>query len=310
MEGERESGWLPVVTALAVVVLWGATPAVTKIAARDMDPLLVGFYRALLGGLVAAPLAGMLHIKFPRGRQLPPFLLSAFCGFIGFPVIFTFGQRLTSAMHGGLILAVLPIFTGLIAAATERRALPARWWLGSAIAFAGEALLITGRSQAGQAGTSLLGDMLVLMASLVASAGYVAGARLTQARYASLGTTLWGISTAAVAAALLLPAAGGLPPPAAHLEAWAAIGFLAWLTSIIGYVGWYWALARGGIARMGTIQFLQPLSGLVLASLLLGERPTLILGLATGLILTGVIIARGGRSGHSAAARQRRVRIE
>jgi drug/metabolite transporter (DMT)-like permease len=293
MEGERDLGWLPVATALAVVVLWGATPVVTKIAAREIDPLQVGLYRAVLGGLLAAPLAAILRIKLPRGSQLLPFLLSAFCGFIGFPVLFAFGQRLTSAMHGGLILAVLPIFTGLIAAAVERRPLPRPWWLGSAIAFAGEALLIAGRSHAGQAETSLLGDILVLLASLVASAGYVAGARLTQARYASLGTTLWGISVAALAAALLLPPAGGVPPPAASLAAWAAIGFLAWLTSIVGYVGWYWALARGGIARMGTIQFLQPLSGLVLAFLLLGEKPTISLGLATGLILTGVLVARG-----------------
>lgn len=293
MEGERDSGWLPVATALAVVVLWGATPVVTKIAAREIDPLLLGLFRAVLGGLLAAPLAAALRIKLPRGRQLLPFLLSAFCGFIGFPVLFAFGQRLTSAMHGGLILAVLPVFTGLIAAAVERRPLPRRWWLGSTVAFVGEALLIAGRSHAGQAETSLLGDILVLLASLVASAGYVAGARLTQARYASLGTTLWGISVAALAAALLLAPAGGLPPPAASLAAWAAIGFLAWLTSIVGYVGWYWALARGGIARMGTIQFLQPLSGLVLAFLLLGEKPTLILGLATGLILTGVVVARG-----------------
>ena len=299
MEGNRESGWLPVATALAVVVLWGATPVVTKLAARDIDPLLVGLYRTLLGGLVAAPLALLLRIELPRGRRLPPFLISAFCGFIGFPIIFAFGQRLTSAMHGGLILAVLPIFTGLIAAAVERRPLPGRWWLGSAIAFAGEALLIAGRSQAGQAGASLPGDILVLLASLVASAGYVAGARLTQARYASLGTTLWGISAAAMAAALLLPPAGGLPPPAARLEAWVAIGFLAWLTSIVGYVGWYWSLARGGIARMGTIQFLQPLSGLGLAFLLLGERPTLTLGLATGLILAGVVVARGRYRQHS-----------
>jgi drug/metabolite transporter (DMT)-like permease len=56
-------------------------------------------------------------------------------------------------------------------------------------------------------------------------------------------------------------------------------------------MGWYWALAQGGIARIGTIQFLQPLSGLVLAFFLLGERPTLILAFATVMILGGVVIA-------------------
>ena len=43
---------------------------------------------------------------------------------------------------------------------------------------------------------------------------------------------------------------------------------------------------------MGTIQFLQPISGLALAFLLLGERPTATLAIATVLILAGVVIAR------------------
>ena len=292
MEARRDSGWLPLAVALAVVALWGSTPVVTKIAAAQMDPLLVGLIRAGLGGLLGAPLALLLRMPLPKGPQVGPFLVSAFCGFIGFPIIFAFGQRLTSAMHGGLILAVLPIFTGLIASAVERRRQPGHWWLGSAIAFAGEALLIAGRSHGGQAASSILGDLLVLLASLVASTGYVAGARLTQARYASMGTTLWGVSAASLAAAILLVPAGGLPPPAVSLGVWASLGFLAWFTSIVGYIGWYWAVARGGIARMGTIQFLQPLSGLVLAFLMLGERPNLTLGLATAMILAGVLVAR------------------
>ncbi len=80
--------------------------------------------------------------------------------------------------------------------------------------------------------------------------------------------------------------------PEASPVAWGAIATLAWATSIIGYIGWYWALARGGIARIGTIQFLQPLSGLVLAYFLLAERPSLTLIAATALILTGVVVAR------------------
>jgi drug/metabolite transporter (DMT)-like permease len=74
--------------------------------------------------------------------------------------------------------------------------------------------------------------------------------------------------------------------------AWGAIMTLAWITSILGYIGWYWALGHGGIARMGTIQFLQPLSGLVLAFFWLGERPTAILIAATIMIFAGVVIAR------------------
>lgn len=298
----RGATWLPILTALAVMVLWGGTPVVTKLAVREIDPVVVGIMRTVLGGLAALPLVLFLGIAPPRGRLWLPLALSGFCGFIAFPLLFSVGQRMTSAMHGGLILAMLPILTGLYAAVVERRRPAGRWWIGCAIAFAGEVLLITGRAPGGtgQPEASLLGDLLILVASLFASMGYVAGARLAQAQYASLGTTLWGISAASIVVGPILPFAStagsegawllGLLPAASPL-AWGAVAFIAWITSILGYVGWYWALAKGGIARIGTIQFLQPLSGLVLAFFLLGERPTVILAGATILILGGVVIA-------------------
>jgi drug/metabolite transporter (DMT)-like permease len=289
---EQKAGRLPMLVALGVILLWGATPVATKLAAREIDPLVVGVARTLLGGVLGAPLALMLGIGLPRGRQIPSFALSAFCGFVGFPLLFTVGQRLTSAMHGGLVLAVLPIFTGLIAAAVERRRPPVKWWLGCLIAGAGEVLLALGHGATGGSGASLPGDLLVIISSLLASAGYVAGARLSQSHYPSLGSSLWGASTASIMLLPLLPVAnGGWSPPAAGPIAWGAIAFLAWISSILGYVGWYWALARGGIARIGTIQFLQPLSGLVLAFFVLCERPSVTLVIAAILILWGVVVA-------------------
>jgi drug/metabolite transporter (DMT)-like permease len=90
--------------------------------------------------------------------------------------------------------------------------------------------------------------------------------------------------------ALAMLAVGGLPRAGA--ASWAAVLFLAVVTSIAGYVGWYWALARGGIARVAPLQFLQPLSGLLLAALLLGERLTWPLAVGAAVVITGVAIAR------------------
>jgi drug/metabolite transporter (DMT)-like permease len=289
---EQKAGRLPLLVALGVILVWGATPVATKLAAREIDPFVVGMSRTLLGGLLGAPLALVLGIRLPRGRQIPFFALSAFCGFIGFPLLFTVGQRLTSAMHGGLVLAVLPIFTGLIAAVVERRRPAGKWWLGCLIASAGEVLLALGQGATGASRASLGGDLLVIASSLLASVGYVAGAKLSQSHYPSLGSSLWGASTASIVLLPLLPVVnGGWSLPAAGPTAWGAIAFLAWISSILGYIGWYWALARGGIARIATMQFLQPLSGLVLAFLLLGERASVTLVMAAILILSGVVVA-------------------
>lgn len=65
-------------------------------------------------------------------------------------------------------------------------------------------------------------------------------------------------------------------------------------STVLAYIFWYGALARGGIARVGLTQFLQPLAGLLLAVLLIGETvgaPVLLAGLA---ILLGTALARRG----------------
>src|SRR5262245_26562995 len=110
----RHGASVPMAVAVLVIVVWGASPVVTKIAATSIEPLEVGMLRTILGGLAAVPLALALGIRPPREKAAVGLLvLSALSGFVLFPVLFTIGQRLTSAMHGGLILASAPIVTGL-----------------------------------------------------------------------------------------------------------------------------------------------------------------------------------------------------
>ena len=80
--------------------------------------------------------------------------------------------------------------------------------------------------------------------------------------------------------------------PTASAKSWVAVVFLALVTSILGYFGWYWALDRGGIQRIATFQFLQPVSGFILAALVLGEHVTVPIAVGGALIVGGVVIAQ------------------
>jgi drug/metabolite transporter (DMT)-like permease len=125
----------PVVVAGLVMVVWGATPVMTKLATAEMPPLVVAMLRTALGGLAALPLLAGLRQPLPRDRKLLGFLVvSALSGFVIFPVLYTIGQRQTSAMHGGMILAALPIFTGTYAALLDRTRPTRRWLIGCALA--------------------------------------------------------------------------------------------------------------------------------------------------------------------------------
>ncbi len=283
----------PLAVALLVIVLWGATPVVTKLATNGIDGLTVGVARTLLGGLVAAPLALLMRLKLPRGRaQWSYFFAAAIPGYVVFPLLFSMAQGRTSAQHASLLLALLPLFTGLIAAGLEKHWPRGRWFVGAAIAIAGECLLVFARDSVATGGATLLGDALVLTAGITATIGYVSGARLSQLGYSVWGTTFWGV---AIAAVLLLPSLAFIDVTAAVATggwiAWSAVLFLAYMTTIAGYAGWYWALGKGGIGRIALLQFFQPVSGLLLAVALLGEPLTLGLLAAAALVLFGVRIA-------------------
>ena len=291
-----------ILAALAAVLLWGASPVAAKVAVADLSPFSVAVLRTFLGGALAVPVALALQVRWPAQRLLQfILLLSGFCGFVGFPMLFTFGVHLTSANHASMILAALPIFTGAIAMGWERRRPSRIWMLGSLIALAGEVVLITGRTGAvgssGGAGTaSIGGDALVLVSNLFASLGYVAGGRLQQAGYPSTGTTFWGAAAMALLLAPVVPflwVRGDFA--VASVPAWSAIAYLAIVVTILGYVLWYWALGKGGIARVGLIQFLQPVSGVILAALLLSERISVTFLVASALVLSGVWLAIRGK---------------
>jgi drug/metabolite transporter (DMT)-like permease len=191
-----------------------------------------------------------------------------------------------------LIIAAAPLLTAIIGALVERRPLAWSWWLGAALAMAGEAALIAFHAGGGGSEASISGDLLVLLANVGSASGYVAGARLAR-DITAWGTTFWGIVLGGLFLLPIMPTVLG--PAAWHdagLVGWGAVAYLALGATILGYVCWYWALQQGGIARIGTMQFLQPLVALVLAVAVLHERVTPELALAGLLIVAGVALAQ------------------
>lgn len=288
---------LPIAVALGVMVVWGGTPLFTKIASQQMDPIMVGVLRTVIAGAVALPLAFGMRQPLPtdmRGRWILAF--SAFSAFVAFPLLFSVGQSRTSALHGALILATLPVFTSLFGTLLERRRVSKTWVAGCAMALGGEAVVIVWRTAGTGGEATLFGDAVVLASSAICALGYVAGARLQQRGYGSLPTTLWG---AVGASAVLLPLLGWLVVadgvPRAGLSGWLSVLVLAVLTSVLGYVAWYWALGRGGISRVASVQFTQPLFGVALAAVVLHDRPAPITAVAAVGILAGAaLVLRAG----------------
>jgi len=284
--------WIVFVAALGAVIIFGGSAVAAKVAVSAISAIDVALLRTIIGGLVAIPLALALHIRLPdRLQQKWLLALSGFSGFIAFPLLFTLGVDLTSANHATMILAILPVLTGAIAMAWDRQRPQLIWWSGCALAFSGETLLIYDPSVDSTL-ASIDGDLLVALSTLFASLGYVAGARLQRSGYSARGTTFWGVGLFAL---LLLPIAPLLLDfdelQTAGGYAWSGLIYQAIGVTIVAYILWYWALGTGGIARVGLLQFLQPVSGVILAFIILSEQLSLTFLVASTIVMLGVILA-------------------
>jgi drug/metabolite transporter (DMT)-like permease len=129
----------------------------------------------------------------------------------------------------------------------------------------------------------------MLVAVLACGLGYAEGGRLSR----RLGG--WQVISWALVLSLPLTVALALataPADVAHVGggAWAGLAYVSVFSMLIGFVFWYRGLALGGIAAVGQLQLLQPLLGLGLAALILGEP----VGIGMVAVTLGVVACVAG----------------
>jgi len=285
---------LPYVAAAVTILIWGATPAVTRIAVLEMDPLAAAVMRTLVAGLLVVPFVLRPRTLRPQSAQHWWVLsLVAMSGFVGFTMLFSVGVKMTSAAHSALINASIPLFSGFFGVVLAKSMPGPRWFVGITMSFVGVIYLISSTDSNGGA-SSLIGDSLCLLSSVCAGLGYVAGSRLSET-IGTLAVTFWGVL---IAALIQLPVIFFLwdiqDMSAVSLKGWLAVGYLALGASLVAYATWYWALAKGGVTRIAPMQFLMPVVSLTLAVVVFGETLTVPLLISAVMIVAGVYLSRKG----------------
>ncbi len=279
--------------ALAAVVLYGLTPFFTKIAVGTAEGVTVGALRAIVASPLALAAIVVWRMPLPwRGNDKWLLIISGAGGLAAFPILFSWGVQLTTAGHAAAGTASGAVMAGVLAACLDRRWPTWYWWSGIAVGFAGALLLIWEAVGLDVAGVTWQGDALVFAGMFAGVVGYIAGARLTR-RASATAVTMWSVCVAAILLWPVLAWQSSLEELAAiDVAGWAAICSLAWGTTIGAYILWNRALADGGVARIGSLQLLQPVVGISVAPLFLGEPFTLPLALATVTTLVGVVLVQ------------------
>ena len=275
---------------LIAALIWGGNAIATKASASVISPAAMAFWRWVLAIALLTPFVarGVYANRDAIRRQVGRLAVLGLLGFAAFPGLMYMSARFTSAIHIGLIQAVMPLIVLGISIALLGHRVTAGAVVGGLISLAGVAVVVSrGHLAMLASGGVNAGDLLMLAASacyavyIVLLKHWHPGIPLVQSLYVQA----WA------AALMLLPfdlLYGARGPGLASLP---LIAYAAGGASIAAPLAWMHGIGRVGPARASLFINLVPLITAVLAVVLLSERldPSVVIG--GGMTIGGVMVA-------------------
>jgi len=273
------------------VLFWGASFVATKTALGELTPFAIIAARFGIGLVVLiAVLAWRREWRPVPAPDVARFALLGFIGILVHQWLQVTGMRTTTATNTGWMVALMPVFTALLARALLGERLTPVRLSGIALAFTG-ALVVLGRGKLDPAMLGLpsaRGDLLVFLSAPNWAIFSVLSKPLLRRYPAALVMShvfLFGLL-------FVVPLAVGDKAweQLAQLSAtgWTAVLFLGVLCSGVAYVFWYDGLRAADASQVAAFLYFEPLVTVVVASRLLGETITPATLLGGAVILAGV----------------------
>jgi drug/metabolite transporter (DMT)-like permease len=279
-----------VLLAIVSSSLGGTAAAITRYLSGGADPLTLAILRWGIGFVCVLPIALILRVRWPRGKDVLGVAALGLCFYGLFFILYNLAISYTTAARASLALSTLPLQTMLVGGVLGVEPLTARKSAGVGIAVLGVfAALASGLSAAPPG--AWRGE-LIMTGAVLCMAFYNVWSRPFIERSSALGFLALGMGAGAAA----LVGLGLLTGRAAVLARfsvpqWTAGIYLGVGGGALAFILWVLALERTTPTRVATTMTVNPVAAALLASLLVGEPITsnLIVGLVA--VFAGIWIA-------------------
>ena len=261
---------------LLVVLLWGSYPAMTKLALPDLPPFFLALFRCALGGAFLVILLlrrGSGALRSLTLEDLGAFAVLGFCGIVISTALTYLAISLTTASNAVILQASTPVMVAVGARLYLGERLRGIQWLGVACSAAGVLLVVTrGQWATLRLGNLHAGDFVILFSLTGWSAYTIYGKQVLTLHSPALATTLSYVLGTAMLLPLSLLTAHLFPAPRfGSITAWGVVLYQA-ILGALAHIWWYEGVRAIGPSRAAIFMNFQPVVGVLLAAVLLGER--------------------------------------
>ena len=269
---------------------WGGTFIAGKVVVRDVGPGSAAFLRFALAFMILLFLTVKSEKRLPRInlKQFGFVLLLGLTGVFTYNIFFFKGLKVIDAGRAALIIALNPICICLLSACFFKERLTILKIIGILISVSGAIVVISRGNFSGIFSGGLgLGELYIFVCVL-SWGGYSVIGKVVMKELSPLVAVTW--STLVGTLLLLLPAVSeGLFNNILSFSGldWAALFYLGFFGTVVGFVWYYEAIRIIGATRAGLFINFVPISAIILAFLFLGEPVTMSL-------LTGALLVSSG----------------
>ncbi len=283
--------WLPVISLVTAMLLWASSFIALKIAFSSYSPMIVIWGRMLVGSLCFLFfIKSLRQVRYRKGdfRYL---LLMAVCEPCIYFIFEAKALELTTASQAGMITAMLPLLVAIGARMFLREKILRQTFIGFVLAIFGVLLLSISAKSSADAPNPLLGNFLEFLA-MVTAMGYTISLKHLSARYSALFLTAVQSWVGAVFFAFFLfSPATTLPTEFVLLPALAVL-YLGSCVTLGAYFLYNFGVSKLPASQASAYINLIPVFTVVMGFFILGETFTLLQGLASLVVLSGIYLSQ------------------
>ncbi|MHB1345428.1 MAG: DMT family transporter, partial [Thermoleophilia bacterium] len=221
----------------------------------------------------------------PRPRDLPKIFLLGLLGVTVYHLGLNYGEVTVSAGAASLMIAVVPMFTALLAIVFLKERLRVLGWIGILVSFFGVALVALGEGE----GLSFDPRAVLVLLAAVSGAHYFVLQKPLLRVYGALRLTTFAIWAGTLPLLVFLPGmfrSLGTASAAATIS----VAYLGVFPAAIAYVTWNYALARSPASLVASFLYLPPVFTILIAWVWIGELPTALTLFGGAVAVLGVFI--------------------